>query len=190
MKKILLLTAAIVAISLSCRKGPNDPFFSIRSRESRLVGVWNMSSLYVDSAITISSTLKVESKSFITSFPVDSGVKKYDDGNGNVRDSIYTEVLVINDDGTYSDTIKCHKIASATKKLRVIANQWYWTNDKHKKDGVVLVGYGTFKLDKLSWKEIDLTYNKTNFNYSSYISSTLKNGTNINVTKTLKFNRN
>jgi len=190
MKKILLITAvisSIVAISLSCRKGPNDPFFSIRSRESRLVGVWNMNSLYIDSSVVISSSLKVETKSYITQYPVDSAVKKYDDGNGNVRDSVYNENLIINDDGTYSDTIRVHKIGSTLKKLRVVKNVWYWTSDKKKKDGVVLAGYGSFKIDKLSWKELDFTYNRTAINYSN---ETNKNGTNTTVTKTLKFRRN
>jgi hypothetical protein len=146
-----------------------------------------MNSLYIDSSVIKSSNLKVDSNSYITQYPVDSAVKKYDDKNGNVKDSVYNEILIINDDGTYSDTIKSHKIGTTQKKLRIITNEWYWTNDKKKKDGIVLTGYGSFKIDKLSWKELDFTYNRSSLNYSN---ETSKNGIKTTVTKTLKFKRN
>ena len=44
MKKIVLITLAILSTGVlfvsSCKKGPEDPFFSMRSRKARVVGNW------------------------------------------------------------------------------------------------------------------------------------------------------
>ena len=43
--KIALLSVLLAVFILpSCKKGPDDPFFSLRSRKARLTGTWTLSS--------------------------------------------------------------------------------------------------------------------------------------------------
>jgi hypothetical protein len=188
MKKILLITAfliSIIAISISCKKGANDPFFSIRSRDSRIVGIWKIHGISIDSTVTTISSLKDESSTFHTTYSYDS-LRIFSAPNGNTRDSVYKEILTINEDGTFTDSISSKKNGATIFKLRVVKNEWYWTTDKKNKDGIVLQGYGTYKLDRLAWKELILISNRENVNYSN---KTLSYGSNVKVTKVLTFKR-
>jgi len=191
MKKLLLITAiisSVFAISISCKKGANDPFFSIRSRDSRIVGIWNIHDISIDSTITSTSRLNPESYSFFTTYSSDS--LKILSAPTYTKDSVYKEILTINEDGTFTDSISSKKYDKTNPvtvyKLRVIKNEWYWTTDKKNKDGIVLQGYGTFKLDRLAWKELTLISNRENVNYSN---KTLSYGSTIKVSKVLKFKR-
>jgi len=191
MKKLLLITviiSSVIAISVSCKKGANDPFLSIRSRDSRIVGIWKIHGISIDSVITSTSRLNPESYSFFTTYSGDS-LKTFS-APTFTKDSVYKEILTINEDGTFTDSIsskKYDKINPVTVyKLRVIKNEWYWTSDKKNKDGIVLQGYATFKVDRLSWKELTLISNRETVNYSN---KSLSYGSTVKVAKVLKFKR-
>ena len=190
MRKILIPSVIIIgAITLffSCKKGANDPFLSLRSRDSRIVGTWVMTYLNIDSAITFSSSLKKEEKHYTTSYPVEDSIKRFSDGIGNNKDSVYKEILVINEDGSYIDSIFSKKKGSTVTRSRVVRNIWYWINAKKNKDGVVLQGYGTYKIDKLAWKELVLISEKETINYTNKAASS---GTDISISRQLTFKRN
>ncbi|MEN8957000.1 MAG: hypothetical protein ABF242_03560 [Flavobacteriales bacterium] len=43
-KIVLIVLGVLIGLSiLSCRKGENDPFISLRSRKARITGTWNLS---------------------------------------------------------------------------------------------------------------------------------------------------
>ena len=189
MKKLLFLSAiitAIVALSVSCRKGPNDPFLSIRSRDSRIVGSWKIKGLAIDSTVAMTSSLKTDDRKYHIDFVNDS-LKIFSDPNGNTKDSVYKEILTINEDGSYIDSIVSKKNGTTLNKLRIVRNEWYWTEAKKKKDGIVLVGYGAFRIDRLAWKELVLTSYRQSVNYTN---KELSYGTNSIVNKVLTFKRN
>ena len=189
MKKILFITAiisTIVAISMSCRKGPNDPFLSLRSRDTRLIGIWKIKGITNDSIILKTTSINATSSPlhYTTSF-TDS--LKHSTRGVDEFDSIYTETLIINEDGTYSDTIKSGKyvkgVVTSKFNKRVVCNSWYWLNEKKNKEGIMLVGYGTFSIDRLAWKELVIKSTKQN------IKETTSSKTTITVKKELRFKR-
>ena len=104
------------------------------------------------------------------------------------KDSVYYETLVVNEDGTFSDTIKSRKWINATTPTkyttRVISNNWYWLDSKKNKEGIMLLGYGTFLIDRLAWKELNLIYTKKTIRKISSNTST------ISVVKRINFKRN
>lgn len=186
MKKILIITAiisTIASISMSCRKGPNDPFLSLRSRDTRLIGIWKLSNITIDSTVTKKSTLNPIETDYTTKvFYVDS-IKKTAKGIENTIDSVYYETLVINEDGTYSDTIKSRKVTMTKFNKRVVYNNWFWLDEKKNKEGIMLIGFGTFSVDRLAWKEIVLKSTKQT------IRENQSGETTITVTKELKYKR-
>jgi len=189
MKKILLLLAilsSIVAISVSCKKGPDDPFISLRSRNSRIIGTWKIKYISIDSSVTVSSGLKDKTIKYVTDYELDSVKKFSDDDAGNPKDSIYYEILTINDDGTFVDSISSKKKGATVFRLRVVKNEWYWTSSKKNKDGIVLVGFATYRVDRLAWKELIFTSYKEMINYTN---KTLVYGSNITVNKEIRYKR-
>lgn len=68
MKKFILPLILLVTVSsvyVGCKKGPDDPFFTIKSRQGRMVGVWKVSSYAVNGYEYISgdTTLSIPSGS-------------------------------------------------------------------------------------------------------------------------------
>jgi len=189
MKKLLLITAiisTIVAISMSCRKGSNDPFLSLRSRDTRLIGIWKIKDIVNDSIVLKTTSINA------TSSPIHYTTGYADSLKHSTRgvdefDSVYYETLIINEDGTYSDTIKSRKyvknVAATKFSERVVCNSWYWLDEKKNKEGIMLIGYGIFSVDRLAWKE--LVFKSTKQNLKQTTSST----TTITVKKELKFKR-
>lgn len=167
---------------------------SIRSRDSRIVGTWNLTSILSNNKTKVQNGISTNNEPIdvIVTFPenVDSisafKIKRTVVVN-DIKDSVYKEVLVINEDGTYSDTIKCGKLnqkAAIKYTTRVVSNNWYWLDAKKNKEGIMLIGYGTFSVDRLAWKEIVFTSKEETQ------KTTGSNTVTYSVSKELKFGRN
>lgn len=178
MKKIVyvILTFTTLLLALgSCRKGAEDPFLSLRSRQSRLIGVWEISGIEgtrVDTRVKL--TGGTSTKKITTTFK--DTLKKSFDGTTAI-DSVYSEVLSINEDGTFNDTINSKKfvenaVNSKKTNTRIVTNQWHWLNTKKNKTGIELVGLGSFNVDRLASKELVLSSYKMTVKASDKDSQT------------------
>ena len=67
---IKLSGIAVLAVALlgSCRKGESDPFLSLRSRNARITGTWDLSSHHTSSLNTNVTDGFVSVDSVVTSF--------------------------------------------------------------------------------------------------------------------------
>lgn len=156
MKKLLTfgLTALLITSSIiSCKKGDNDPFLSLKSRTARVSADWTITneettinehytpfvdSIYIDSSVAINATYdgtKLITRTTIT----------LPDTVINLADtSFYTNKFTIKKDGTYSQTIKYKN------NLDLITTEGTW------------IFLGKSKINKLKKKEaILLTTTKT-----------------------------
>ncbi|MFI5135935.1 MAG: hypothetical protein ACHQD9_08790, partial [Chitinophagales bacterium] len=59
LRSVILIVAGLLLVITynSCKKGPEDPFFSIWSRKHRVVGDWNVTSYQVDYADSLRQVL-------------------------------------------------------------------------------------------------------------------------------------
>ena len=158
MKKIFLILG-IVFISiitfLSCRKGDHDPYISLRSRHTRLIGEWKLTSLNFSIKRTKPATGAVFSTQTIE---YSDSIKKSWDKQNNQTDTIYHEYLTIKDNGMFKLLMK--STIRNVVQTKSVTNQWYWLDTKKKKTGIMLNGYHSYDIDKLSSKELILIYEK------------------------------
>lgn len=144
---ILLFASIITFGSIGCRKGADDPFFSIKSRNARIIGKWRL-----DRANIISTNLSFgRNRNGI----MESNLLKYEvtfDGarlTQRVTDSL--NGVVIQDDSTswgydftlelknigeshYAEFFDYYPAAISYKVLREGDGQWNWANDNVNKD--------------------------------------------------------
>jgi hypothetical protein len=109
MKKIFISLLSLVILTFyltSCKKGENDPFFSLQSRKARLIGEWKVtneditaSEKYLDSNLNINSNYDGFKKMNITVTQTPKGTSTYKDS------SYYSQTLSIKKDGTYVQSI-------------------------------------------------------------------------------------
>ena len=92
MKKIIFLNIlALILIFTSCKKGENDPFITLRSREARLTGEWSIKSgIITNENNGIIRTTNYTSTNYIVT---ESGV--------NIDTVAFTKKVTIEKDGTY-----------------------------------------------------------------------------------------
>ncbi|PCI19284.1 hypothetical protein COB64_03905 [Candidatus Wolfebacteria bacterium] len=96
--KCIILLGVLVISSItpfSCKKGENDPFFSIRTRKARITGEWTLESGKINIQQNTDST-------FALSF---TGSTMSVNLNGShYQDYKYSRKLIIDKDGTFSMT--------------------------------------------------------------------------------------
>ncbi|MEI6123342.1 MAG: hypothetical protein WCQ95_06905 [Bacteroidota bacterium] len=176
MKRLLLvLLVAAIAIPTfqSCKKGPNDPAISLKSRKARLVGEWTLSS----GTITQNAGTQVV-------YTFNGSTVSYSTG-GSVN---YTETVTIVKDGTYKSVVLDDGDMSTDE------GQWYFMgankdNDIKNKEcvafvitkrtytpagGTTIVSTWTstnpdfaWRLDELKSKELIVTIDETSSSPSS-----------------------
>lgn len=172
--KFYLKTQAVVIFAISviggCRKGANDPFISLRSRTSRLVGAWEIkemkSSRYSESGIPgktdyYRSEKYLNGRKFVQMFILnnDTQINNVYKATGN---------LTINHIGTieYSETLIDKNGGSFTN---VRSGNWQWANSSKKKSGVEIgdangsaLGQifdgGIFEISRLSRDEVVIKF--------------------------------
>ena len=160
MRKIIILSTFLLTASfsfISCRKGAEDPFISLRSRQNRLVGEWKLVNIEGKKITSTNRTSGGSVSVVITTNYADSVKTVLDDITN--KDSVYFETLNIKDDGSFSDTIKSRHIKATSleySSVRVVSNNWYWLDSKKKKTGIALVGIGEYQIIRLSTKELKL----------------------------------
>ena len=138
MKKVMRIGATAVlfiSVLFSCKKGENDPFLSIRSRDARITGVWNLTELTEISSSTVSGTTVSDTYTIL------NGV----DSDGDSR----AEKWEINKDGTYLAT------STFNGNVYTSSGYWNWVDSKKNKIAIRIDG-STFRIDRLSNKELHI----------------------------------
>lgn len=156
----LLATVLLFAFAFqSCKKGENDPFISLKSRDARLTGTWELASYSKERNSTtttdVSSSETVKTETYSGSLVTQTVTSSSSSSSKVYTDSdtwSYSETLTIEKDGTY--------------KLEVIEDDvsdtetgyWWWVDGKKNKIGVSLDGT-VYILDRLAGDEMVVVEN-------------------------------
>ncbi len=159
----------VLGVSLnSCRKGENDPFISLKSRDARITGEWELTkSSYKYTHVNSSATPYTYE---VTNEFDGKTVTHTETGTTNSSYS-YSYEMTIEKEGTYSYT----EISSGHKDERT--GEWYWFDNNKSKMGIFLCG-GLLHVDRLTSKEMILTSD-------SYSKDTQTSGDSDEYTTTL-----
>lgn len=164
MKKILL--AVIVSLSIivipSCKKGEDDPFISIRSRDARITAKWKLVNLESTSSGSTSTSTSTLNGSILTQTYTSPSF------GSSSSTSSYSVELEINSDGTYTSTEIEDGDISTSKST------WFWLNDNNDKTSISVYG-GIYTVDRLTMKELILRDESSSTNTSGSQTSTSSN---------------
>jgi len=170
MKNVLsaaLIVVLIMPAMQSCKKGAEDPFISLRSRDSRIQGNWvlvevNRTRTQTTTNSTTNSTTTVVdtwTEFYDGTDLTYSYFNKIDDGLGNVTDTMYKEVssysleVIINKDNSYSysesktEKTECNSGLQDCTPVAVVSPEtnegsdkgtWYWRDSKKNKVAIWL----------------------------------------------------
>jgi len=170
MKKILLavIVSLIIIVIPSCKKGEDDPFISIRSRDARITAKWKLVNLESTSSSATSTTTYILNGSILT-----RTYSSTSSGSSSSTSS-YSLDWEINSDGTFASTEISDGDISTSKST------WYWLNDNNDKTSISLYGGsslfgGTFTVDRLSSKELILRYESSSTSTSGSQTTTSNN---------------
>ncbi|MBL4752642.1 MAG: hypothetical protein JKY52_03435 [Flavobacteriales bacterium] len=142
----------VFALSLSfvgCKKGENDPFISLKSRDGRITGTWVLSNVDKSLDKTVKSGGSTTSTKTTETF---DGTIWTTSGSTPQTDSITYEIT-IEKDGTWS-SIEVKNSATVEE-----SGYWQWTEAKKKKTGLFIANE-LWTIDRLKNKEM-VTINNT-----------------------------
>jgi hypothetical protein len=151
MKNITKFTIMALAITLffGCKKGENDPFLSLKSRDARITGEWEL----VKSDRTSSYTNTGQNSFFYSYNYIFDGttlttIITSSQGTETTTKS-YAEKLSIQKNGKYIETYIEDEIPEIYDGI------WWWTNDSKKKTRIALGhDYDSYLIDRLTNKEL------------------------------------
>ena len=183
---VLALISSVVLVS-SCKRGEEDPFLSLRSRDNRVMGEWTVSSVEAREEINESSNslvtnIVVEQKFSGDNYTTDSSITTNTTNyKRTYTQKAYSNTLNIMEGGIleamekYSDeTITGTNITGALTNIQSIKTSikgyWKWGSDEKNKGTIVLsvgpngmffgaLGTATYQIQKLTNKEMVLIYN-------------------------------
>lgn len=149
MKKLAYLFIFIF-IASACKKGENDPFLSLKSRDARLKGTWVLKESTYEEIDNNELTNYKYTETFNGSVMTVS-----ETGFSNYSISYSSEIL-INKDGSFKKTVV------ADGDSYVNDGSWWWLTDNKKKTRVAFDDdVDSFEIDRLTNKEMVLKYNST-----------------------------
>lgn len=156
-KATSILTAIVMVAALSttmngCKKGENDPLISLKSRDGRITGIWELTT--VDGTDTDISTFSGSTSTTITKISYDGNIwtetTTFTGLPSNTEASSYDFEITIEKDGTYSST----EVEDGDKSEET--GSWWWLDSKKNKSGILIDGTGIFDVDRLKNKELIL----------------------------------
>jgi len=163
-KKILAITAvALIAMPLfySCKKGEEDPFISLRSRDKRITGEWKLTSASTNDTRTFINNPGDNPTTITTTETYDGTLwtetTVFDTFPPNTQTDTISITFYLCKDGTASYT----KVDAGDK--HVLSGSWQWLDSKKNKTHILVplpLGTcgGTFEVLELKNKELKLTY--------------------------------
>ena len=168
MKRLIILGMSLVMglTIASCKKGENDPAISLKSRDSRITGEWNLKNISGD-FITQSENIDGEIETYKQSISYDNGVITITDNDGDTESSQYLFELDILDDQSFTLLNKITYDDTDFEEYSV-SDQWYWLDGVKNKSQIFLPGFNEVTyfgyddaliIDRLTNKEMHLKIN-------------------------------
>lgn len=142
-KNLLFLALAVIASSTllsSCKKGENDPFLSLKSRDARITALWKLTSA--------ESSENNDGSIFTTNF--DGSIMTNYFPGGFTDNYSYSLSIEIKKDGTYQS------IETDDGNIETVDGRWNWLNSAKNKTSIRLDNMGTFEVNGLRSKELIL----------------------------------
>jgi len=143
----------VFALSLSfvgCKKGENDPFISLKSRDGRITGTWKLSNVDQSNENTTNSSGKIVSTTTTEKY---DGTNWTSSGFGPANTFPFSYEITIEKDGTWSSI----EIDDGDTKEE--SGYWSWTDSKKNKTGIFIAN-AFWTIDQLKNKEM-ITINDT-----------------------------
>jgi hypothetical protein len=145
---VMVLVGTILGLN-SCKKGENDPFVSLKSRDGRIMGIWKLTTS--ESISTTTTVLDGTSLTSTTKRTFDGTKVNVTPGLGDSYSYSYSEKLTINEDGSYSlETVN-------DGDTDVTEGYWMWI-DSDKNKLFILLDEQILYIDQLKNKEMVLKY--------------------------------
>jgi len=170
MKKVLLLTATAVTLFVvqSCKKGEDDPFLSLKTRDARIEGEWVLKSQDVTESDTYSYDGISETESINVKYDGAIATETYvDDLGTDISTYSYTKKTEIFKDGSYK-TVETEDGSMSTS-----SGNWWWLNDSKKKTRIAFDDDAeSFDIQMLKSNEMTWVFSQEDTYTSSGISYT------------------
>lgn len=135
----LIFAAAIIVASaftaVSCKKGKNDPFLSLRSRDGRIDGIWKLTGINgTSTTITVNGSNRSEST---TTTKYSEGTQTVTTtGGGSGTQTKYEFVVTIGKDGAWKSVQKNFNSAGTQTGMFEGDGSWTWASDGKKKSSI------------------------------------------------------
>lgn len=172
MKKSISLIALVLMVFsgvffTGCKKGEEDPFISLKSRDSRVTAKWKLTK------IEGSSTNSFAGSSFTTTTSYNGTIYTTTFSSGDVVSYSYALEMEILKGGDMTSTETEDGAVSTSKDI------WFWTNNTSDKTGLYLgvLDEGIFTVEGLSSKELILTIESEQTDTEDGQTSTSKSST-------------
>ncbi|MDX1446050.1 hypothetical protein [Lishizhenia sp.] len=130
--KSLVLTALIGASVVACKKGEDDPFLSLRARDSRISGDWVLDSYSTKDVSILTFDLQADTVHYEAyDFDGENEIYYFIDTASSDYQSIEVDyAMTIEKDGSYTTT------TDYTYGQEISSGNWWWTNDGKNKTGI------------------------------------------------------
>jgi hypothetical protein len=162
LKKIVIACLVLLSI-VGCKKGEDDPFLSLRSRDKRIVHDWKL----VEEEYKEVDTNPIFN-SYLHYKVSDGKYTRYQEDGDVDYTYAYSFTLKIKKDGNYE---LLRIISDGEDEDRIAMNsRWYWSNSSKKKTGISLFGFSyinyetPFVIKRLTNKELVLTLHEDRSN--------------------------
>lgn len=154
-KNILVIALGLLVgstVLTGCKKGENDPFLSLKSRDARITETWNLVNVEGNDVSTDPSG----TDTYTTTYDGTTASQAF---NGTVFSTYsYSLKIEIRKDGTYQS------VETVDGDIETVDGRWYWLDSKKNKTTISLDNLGTFEVNGLKSKELILR------NYSKDVS--------------------
>ena len=166
MKKFLLMivmAAIIVPAFVSCKKGPDDPTISFKSRNARITAKWKLSTIAGTHKYVGSWNNSIYTETITYNGSLYSQITTAQGGTGGQTETgTGTFEMTIDKDGVFSFTENFIP-TGGTSIVVTGSGNWYWLGNDNSKvaisfstGGAVLFKEGAYNIDELKTKEIIL----------------------------------
>lgn len=143
----------IVLFLFSCRKGENDPFLSLKSRDARIKGTWILKESTFEEQETDIFGTEIYKESF------NGSTMTISNDGVEMNSYSFSETLEINKEGDYT-------LSSVEDgETYYVSGSWWWLNDSKKKTRISFDDdIESYEIDRLTNNELVLIFDYT---YSS-----------------------
>lgn len=158
LKLSVIILSGIMAFS-SCKKGENDPFLSLKSRDGRLAGDWTVTEMTQTTTNADGTKDIMEiSGSKITFTEVDGSESTANEGTGSI-------VMTFEKDGTFERVMNVTIEGDAYNQSQLTTDKgiWFWADgnkelDTKNKEVLIMQTTSTKNKTVLSYGSIENTY--------------------------------